>query len=302
MVHCGMTTPLPLSPAADELEATDGAPCPNCGSLLVRRYCPDCGQRRPGLADYSVRAHLADFTDSVVSGDGTVFRTVRALLGRPGGLTADHLAGRRGRYLRPIQLFLLVNLLLFVTSPRVPYFTYGLDNYRQFDPPPPALVNTLVERAAAERGQTMEEYTRDFDARVETLRKGLIILFAPALALLLWFLSAFRRSPAGVPRRFGEHMVFALNGLAFIWVILTAMGLILWLAPALPPATQSVAVVPLILALLAWVPVYAVLALRRAYALPVVSALAATVVLGVYFVVLLLAYRALMFFATFYSL
>jgi hypothetical protein len=297
-----MTAPLPLSPAPDDAQAADGAPCPNCGSLLVRRYCPDCGQQRPGPADYSVRAHVADLTDSVVSGDGTVFRTVRTLLGRPGGLTADHLAGRRGRYLRPIQLFLLVNLLLFVTSPRVPYFTYGLDNYRQFDPPPPALVNALVERAAAERGQTMDAYTRDFDARVDTLRKGLIILFAPALALFLWFLSAFRRSPPGVPRRFGEHLVFALNGLAFIWVILSVNGLVMWMAPGLPPAARSVAAFPLMLALLAWVPVYAVLAMRRAYALPVFGALAATGVLGAWFVVLLLAYRALMFFATFYSL
>ena len=284
--------------------------CPNCGSPSVSRYCAECGQATPSEDDYSLRAHVADFFEHLTSLDGRAARTMWTLVKSPGLLTADHLAGRRGRYVRPLQLFLLINVLLFFAAPRVPLFSYSLANYSKATPPSPALVRSLVTRAVP-RGDAAAEavYARAFDDRVETQRKSLILLFAPALAIVLL---AIFRSPgrrvqghmlARAPRRYGEHLVFALHVLTFVWLVLVGWGA---LAAAL--AGRSLQAVTghvlrvLLVSYLLVIPVYFFLAARRVYLLSRTRALALTVAVGVAFLGLLLAYRALLFFTTYYTL
>jgi hypothetical protein len=279
----------------------DGS-CPNCGSRLVRRYCADCGQAAPDPADYSLRAHATDFVDQIASLDGRVARTAWTLVARPGALTADHLSGRRARYLRPLQLFLLVNVLLFVVAPKVPMFSYSLGNYLVHHPPSPTLVARLVERATPTDGKAREDFTAAFDARVEAQRKGLIILFVPAVALVLRALLARHAAVAGAPRRYGEHLVFSLHVLAFVWLALAGAYAVATLAGRALGAVGRIAVLAAFLALLLTMPVYVFRAVRRVYGLSRPWSLAVTAVLAATFMGLLLAYRALLFFTTYYTL
>ena len=295
-----MAMPAPLPPRAPVEES-----CPNCGSTAVRRYCADCGQALPAPDDYAVRAHAADVVDQIATVDGKAVRTVWALVARPGLLTVEHLRGRRARWLKPLQLFLLVNVLLFVVAPRVPMFSYRLEAYRRFAPPSPARVSRLVERAApAADVAAAERYAAAFDARVEAQRKSLILLLAPAFALALQALLALRRAPAGplVPRRYGEHLVFSLHTLAFAWLALAGTyGLIATAMPALDRFGRSVVSLTAI-ALLVATPVYLFVAVRRVYALRALPALLVTAALAGAFVLLLVAYRGLLFFTTYYTL
>jgi hypothetical protein len=273
-----------------------GADCPNCGASDVRRYCAHCGQAAPSAADYSLRAQVKDLYEHLTNLDGKTPRTVWTLLARPGVLTADHLAGRRRRYIRPVQLFLLVNVLLFFAAPRMPLFSYSMDNYSQHAPPSPGLVRSLVARAtSAANDAGRAEYVRAFDERVETQRKSLILLFAPGIALVLRLV--FRR------RQYGEHLVFALHVLAFVWLVVVGWGAV---AAALEgKALHGIAAIAtlsgLSLLLLA-IPTYLFSATRRVYALSRVQALALTITLSAAFVGLLAAYRALLFFTTYYTL
>lgn len=303
-----MRTPAP-PPAAP-----DGArPCPNCGCAEVRQYCPECGQARPRPDDYSLRAYFAELTDELLRGEA--LRTLWTLVARPGLLTRDHLAGRRARYLRPLQLFLLVNLLLFVVAPRVPLFSYTLGNYREYAPPSPALVAALVARATAEpagpsagvsaalrRAAAEAAYTRAFDARVEAQRKSLIVLFAPAVALILRLLFARGAPVPGVPRRYGEHLVFAIHTLAFIWLVFTAWGGLGALAGGTLGLATRLAAAAAVVGLLLSAPVYVFRAVRRVYLLSRPRALLATAALAGAFLGLLLAYRGLLFFTTYLTL
>ena len=45
--------------------------------------------------------------------DGRLWRTLFALVARPGFLTLEYFAGRRRRYIRPARLFLVLYLVLF---------------------------------------------------------------------------------------------------------------------------------------------------------------------------------------------
>jgi hypothetical protein len=283
--------------------------CPNCGFSPIGRYCAQCGQAKPSEDDYSFRSHLGDFFEHLTSLDGKVVRSAWTLVRRPGLLTADHLAGRRARYVRPLQLFLLVNVLLFFAGPRVPIFSYTLANYSREAPPSPTLVRSLVARAVPRGDSTAHAvYARAFDDRIETQRKSLILLFAPALALVLRAIFDGRGHHANgevlprAPRQYGEHLVFALHVLTFVWLVLVGWGALVALLSgrSFAGARGQALVVGFALYMLL-IPLYFFLASRRVYVLSSVRALALTIVVGIAFFGLLIAYRTLLFFTTYYT-
>jgi Protein of unknown function (DUF3667) len=87
--------------------------CDNCGAPVPRRYCGNCGQRlEPPVHSLWHFAKLA--TEDLTHADSRVWRTLAALLFRPGRLTAEFLAGRRARYLPPVRLYLVLSVVFFL--------------------------------------------------------------------------------------------------------------------------------------------------------------------------------------------
>jgi hypothetical protein len=88
--------------------------CANCGVELTGRYCESCGQKRFVESDrrfgHLVRQLLASATDL----DGRVWRSLLALLFKPGLLSREYIDGRRARWISPISLFLAVNVIYFL--------------------------------------------------------------------------------------------------------------------------------------------------------------------------------------------
>lgn len=122
-----MTTPLvPELLALDAVERSDGHRrvegrdrCLNCGAVLTGPFCAQCGQF-DAPADPTLRELLADAWDALTSLDGKLAASLRLLLTRPGGLTAEFFAGRRTRYLPPFRLYLVCSVLYFLVSAAVP--------------------------------------------------------------------------------------------------------------------------------------------------------------------------------------
>jgi hypothetical protein len=98
---------------AETAAVEPGAPsCRNCGAPAPGAYCPRCGQetvaRLPKFTQF-----MREAAGRYVALDGRLWKTLAALLFRPGFLTREYLAGRRRRYIRPARLFLVTSLLLF---------------------------------------------------------------------------------------------------------------------------------------------------------------------------------------------
>jgi len=86
--------------------------CRNCGAGVTGDYCAACGQEtRVKLP--TARAFLREATGRYVTLDGRLWRTLAALMLRPGFLTREYMVGRRRRYIRPARLFLVLSLALF---------------------------------------------------------------------------------------------------------------------------------------------------------------------------------------------
>jgi len=106
------------APAAAAPAAAPAAPaamplCDNCGAGVAGRYCGNCGQRlEPPL--HSLWHFLGVAFEDVTHADSRLWRTLGALLFKPGFLTREFLHGRRARYLPPVRLYLVISLVFFV--------------------------------------------------------------------------------------------------------------------------------------------------------------------------------------------
>jgi len=95
----------------DDRPAGDVA-CRNCGADAPGAYCPGCGQET-ALQLPSAGKFMREAAGRYVAFDGRMWRTLAALLFRPGFLTREYLAGRRKRYVRPARLVLVLAIVLF---------------------------------------------------------------------------------------------------------------------------------------------------------------------------------------------
>lgn len=303
--------------------------CVNCGAPLTGAYCADCGQKRFVESDRRLSHLLGEIVAGATELDGRIWRSIRALLFRPGLLSREYFEGRRARWISPISLFFAASVVYFVAP------LHGGDVTLQFDQQVAGRVRQLARapdqppltpRQLASEGQFHSRFTspwvdayvarrdaelraatngvagygyRDvraaYDAKADDVSKTLVFLHLPLAALVLSLLFARSR------RYYAEHVVFAMHYLAFYIVLLQAVvqfdALVAWSshgALRIPGgALDGFMRGALVL--------YAVLALRRAYALGVLAAIGATAVMLAGLVAAnIYVYRPLQFVVTFW--
>jgi hypothetical protein len=101
--------PAPAAPAS----SVEAPRCDNCGASVPGRYCGNCGQRlEPPL--HSLGHFIGVAAEDLTHADSRLWRTLLALLIRPGKLTREFLSGRRASYLPPVRLYLVVSVVFFL--------------------------------------------------------------------------------------------------------------------------------------------------------------------------------------------
>lgn len=89
--------------------------CLNCGHHVEEHYCSRCGQPNLELKEnvwhfvtHSV-AHYFHF-------DNKFFKTLSPLITKPGQVTLDYLAGKRARYINPVNMYIFVSIIYFLIA------------------------------------------------------------------------------------------------------------------------------------------------------------------------------------------
>src|SRR5262249_28834528 len=101
---------------------------------VTQRFCGACGQRLEAPVHTLWHfTHVA--AEDLTHADSRLWRTLGALVLRPGFLTAEFLAGRRARYLPPLRLYLVVSLAFFVLAAAVRPHAAAI-TFRDDDPTP----------------------------------------------------------------------------------------------------------------------------------------------------------------------
>lgn len=278
-------------------------PCVSCGGPQAdTRFCPNCGERRPADRRYHLREFLAEAFEAVTNADGTLWRSFATLLRRPGELTRAYMIGRRTPYMRPLQLFLIVN---------VAYFLYAsLAGERVFDTPyhnhlrnsnygPTA--KALVRERLIARGMTEPTYQAVFDAAATVHAKTLIIAMVPMFALLVAALEFRRRRPVVQHVVFAVHVYTVMLLFAILQRYLIVWPIVGW--HRLRGATPSGGMLDQVVgwAMMGAMAVWISLGLRRAYGDRLPWAIAKGTTLGLFLLNILLLYRVLLFYTVFYT-
>ena len=112
-IEAGAVSAAPESPAA-AVGATPALKlCDNCGAPVTHKYCGVCGQRlEPPLK--TVWHFIRIAAEDVTHADSRVWRTLAALLLKPGFLTRQFLDGRRASELPPVRLYLVLSVVFFI--------------------------------------------------------------------------------------------------------------------------------------------------------------------------------------------
>lgn len=205
------------------------ATCANCDAPIAGRYCAGCGQ------DARARLTFRELAGQAIGGlldlDSRFWRTLRGLA-IPGRMSADYLAGRRIRYMPPVQTYLVVALLFFALVPA------GFEGL---------VVNNMmrgtITAEALAAGVAPQEYARDWLANSDsplvtpkfqaTLSRYSLLMFLtmPVLALMLHGAHLSRR------RDYLEHLVVAIHlqtamfALGALVLALEAVVFAWWLPP-----------------------------------------------------------------------
>ena len=88
--------------------------CRNCGTHLAGAFCSNCGQKQISEHDKTFSHFVHDVVHEVTHVDSKVFGTFWTLLTKPGVLTEDYWAGRLGKWIRPLRLFVVISTIHFL--------------------------------------------------------------------------------------------------------------------------------------------------------------------------------------------
>lgn len=180
--------------------------CHSCGAELAGGFCSACGEPVVHDGDLSIRHLTHDFLHEFTHLDGKIWRTLKALLLRPGLLTAEYWGGRRGAWIRPLRLFLVISALVLLAAPNAAgplglriWVNNGHD-YR---------VGTLPA------GELLDhEMTHRVQAVYLWIRYLSLGMFASASLLL------YRKRQ----RYYGAHVIFGMHYYAFEYLLTGAIG------------------------------------------------------------------------------
>lgn len=92
---------------------TPDGTCSNCATVLSGPVCHSCGQTADTF-HRPVWDLVLDVLDGLFGLEGRLWRTLPALMFRPGWLTLHYLKGVRARYVMPFRLYLTASVLFFL--------------------------------------------------------------------------------------------------------------------------------------------------------------------------------------------
>jgi hypothetical protein len=121
--------------------------CPNCGSQIDGKFCPECGQ--PSNIHRTLGHMGGEFLRGIFNLDTRAWKTLPLLLFRPGTLTSSYIHGQRARYISPLAMFLLSVFTMFVV--------FGLTNGSRIGVSEPVQRAAALEEASTEMGAARRE-------------------------------------------------------------------------------------------------------------------------------------------------
>ncbi len=196
--------------------------CKSCGNIFTGVYCNHCGEKVIEPKDRSMRMFLGNILIAVTFADNRFIKTLWLILMNPGFLSKEYADGRRIHYLRPLQLFFILNLVYFLL-PVLQLFNSSLRTqmYYLFHS---SMVRDLVIKHVVMEGLSIEGYGLIYDAKSTAIAKLLMVIFVLLASLPLGLI--FQKKS----RYFSDHVALSVELACFnIFVNAIFLTSILWI-------------------------------------------------------------------------
>jgi len=259
----------------------------------MRAYCPDCGEKRARPGEMQVGHVIAQFIGASIQPSGRLWKSLGCLAWKPGQLASDACAGKRVAYMKPMQLFLICNILYFILQPFTS--TNTLDNSLDSHLNRQIYSGWAREFSQGDIPTDREQFhslSERFAVYSNRFSRSLVVLLIPGFTLLFLITQLPRR------RSLAEHWLLATEFASFVLlfaliiVLGTTMRVGLYLHDGHNWPTQGrVASLAALGAVLPWT----VLATRRFYQIKLRAALWRAALAVVCMIIPIWLFRALIF-------
>jgi hypothetical protein len=98
--------------------------CQNCGDVVEKKYCPNCGQKNTETRQ-SFGHLFGHFIEDLTHYDTAFWKTIKYLLFRPARLTQEYLMGKRQSYVPPVKLYIFISFITFFLPAVLPDSSEG---------------------------------------------------------------------------------------------------------------------------------------------------------------------------------
>ncbi|WP_305982859.1 DUF3667 domain-containing protein [Roseivirga thermotolerans] len=158
--------------------------CQSCGQPLMGKYCHVCGEKVLVQSDKALGVWVKDLLSNVWQLEGRLIRSMKLLLFKPGKYASDYARGARVKYIKPLNIFLIVNLMYFLL-PTYDTFQTTLNN-QVTAMPYSAWARTVVHNHAANESLSIEEFEKAYNAKTSEISKLIIIALALMLGVIIF--------------------------------------------------------------------------------------------------------------------
>lgn len=200
--------------------------CKSCGHSFTGVYCNQCGEKVILPQDRSMKSFLSNILIAVTFADNKFVKSLWYIISKPGFVSKEYAEGRRVNYIRPLQLFFILNLIYFL-FPILQLFNSSLRTqmYFLFHS---AFVRKMVSNRLAQEGLSEAAYGLMYNDKTTGLAKLLVIIFVLLAALPLSLI--FRKKN----RYFTDHTTLAVELVSFnIFINAIVLSVLLWIASRL---------------------------------------------------------------------
>ncbi len=205
----------------------------------MQAFCPACGEKRLDEEDLRTRVLVSQFLGGFFNLDNKFWRTLISLATKPGLLTAEARRGRRNRYMRPVQLFLLCNLLYFWLQPFTGANTLANSMQSHLERQPHSeFALARVQQRLEETQESQATYIPRFQDKLDSTSRTMVFVLLPLFALLLIGVCLPRRPPLAILLHLSvEFVCFLLVVCFLLWFV--ALRLFVTYVTALPDAIRN---------------------------------------------------------------
>lgn len=176
--------------------------CKSCGNIFEGNFCNHCGERVRVAADRTFRSFLNDLVQAMTLADNKFVRSLWLILSKPGFLSREIADGRTVRYLNPVSVFFVLNLVYFL-FPIVQLFSASLTT--QLLAPLGFLLRNPIAHKMASLHLNLQSFELVYNMKTVTLAKLLVMVFVVFASLPLNVLYRKRN------RFFTDHFGYAVE-------------------------------------------------------------------------------------------